>query len=181
MAKAKKGVKKLAGKTTKGAFSAKTAARAVKSEVETVSLAREAKEPHKPAVVAKKVAEEAVAPAQLPHRAKVSRRRQIDPTTCERDYTGEEIEFMRALDHYKRTSGRMFPTCSEILEVIRRLGYEKHAIVEVIESPVQPELQVPAAAAERRAPTPIPPAIVEPMPIMPILPIMTPCLPQIMV
>jgi len=59
-------------------------------------------------------------------RRKVARRRQIDPTTCERDYTNEEIEFMHALDKYKRTSGRMFPTCSEILEVIRGLGYERH-------------------------------------------------------
>ena len=56
-------------------------------------------------------------------RRKVPRRRQIDPTTCERDYTSEEIEFMQALDIYKRANGRMFPTCSEILEVIRGLGY----------------------------------------------------------
>lgn len=62
---------------------------------------------------------------KLERRAKVPRRRQIDPTTCERDYTAEEIEFMRALDEYKRSSGRMFPTCSEILEVLRKLGYEK--------------------------------------------------------
>ncbi len=58
-------------------------------------------------------------------RRKVQRRRQIDPTTCERDYTGDEIEFMQALDDYKRANGRMFPTCSEILEVIRGLGYMK--------------------------------------------------------
>jgi hypothetical protein len=58
-------------------------------------------------------------------REKVSRRRQIDPTTCERDYTDVEIEFMSALDDYKRSSGRMFPTCSEILEVLIGLGYEK--------------------------------------------------------
>lgn len=32
---------------------------------------------------------------------------------------------MQALDAYKRTSGRMFPTCSEILEVIRASGYVK--------------------------------------------------------
>ena len=56
-------------------------------------------------------------------REKVARRRQIDPTTCERDYSNDEIEFMHALDAYKRFSGRMFPTCSEILEVIRALGY----------------------------------------------------------
>lgn len=56
---------------------------------------------------------------------KVQRRRQIDPTTCERDYSNDEVEFMKALEQYKRTSGRMFPTCSEILEVIRALGYAK--------------------------------------------------------
>jgi hypothetical protein len=64
---------------------------------------------------------------KLERRVKVNRRRQIDPTTCERDYTGDEVEFMAALDAYKRRSGRMFPTCSEILEVIRGLGYEKRS------------------------------------------------------
>jgi len=58
-------------------------------------------------------------------RPKVPRRRQIDPTTCERDYTDDEIEFMQALDEYKRRNGRMFPTCSEILEDIRSLDYIK--------------------------------------------------------
>src|SRR5262245_9601324 len=61
-------------------------------------------------------------------RRKVPRRRQIDPTTCERDYTDAEVEFMNALDDYKRRSGRMFPTCSEILEVVRGLGYEKRLL-----------------------------------------------------
>jgi hypothetical protein len=32
---------------------------------------------------------------------------------------------MNALDDYKRKSGRMFPTCSEVLEVVRGLGYLK--------------------------------------------------------
>ena len=27
------------------------------------------------------------------------------------------------MDDYKRKSGRMFPTCSEVLEVVRDLGY----------------------------------------------------------
>lgn len=58
-------------------------------------------------------------------RRKKQRRRQIDPTTCEREYSDEEVLFMHALDAYKRSSGRMFPTCSEILEVIRGLGYVK--------------------------------------------------------
>lgn len=54
---------------------------------------------------------------------RLARRRLIDPTTCERDYSADEVEFMRALDQYKRSTGRMFPTCSEMLEVIRSLGY----------------------------------------------------------
>lgn len=66
-----------------------------------------------------------------PHRSKFSawrdetQRRQIDPTTCEREYSDDEVEFMNAIDQYKRTNGRPFPTCSEILEVIRSLGYAK--------------------------------------------------------
>jgi hypothetical protein len=59
------------------------------------------------------------------------RRRQIDPTTCERDYSSDEIEFMQALDAYKRANGRMFPTCSEILEVIRGLGYVRAQAAEL--------------------------------------------------
>lgn len=62
-----------------------------------------------------------------PDRRKVERRRQIDPTTCERDYRPDEVEFMTAMDDYKRRSGRMFPTWSEVLEVIRDLGYRKVA------------------------------------------------------
>ena len=60
-------------------------------------------------------------------RRKVERRRQIDPTTCERDYTDDEIEFMRSMDIYKRRSGRQFPTWSEVLDVVRNLGYRKVA------------------------------------------------------
>ncbi len=78
-------------------------------------------------------------------RAKVSRRRQIDPTTCERDYTPEEVEFMSAMDNYKRRSGRMFPTCSEVLEVVRSLGYVKQAQTEPV---VLPTLNVSATPIE---------------------------------
>jgi hypothetical protein len=78
-------------------------------------------------------------------RAKVSRRRQIDPTTCERDYTPDEVEFMSAMDNYKRRSGRMFPTCSEVLEVIRSLGYARQIPAE---SAVLPTIAVSAAPIE---------------------------------
>src|SRR5712692_5502067 len=55
------------------------------------------------------------------------RRRQVDPTTCERDYNDEEIIFMKAMDQYKRDNRRPFPTWSEVLEVVRALGYRKVA------------------------------------------------------
>jgi hypothetical protein len=58
-------------------------------------------------------------------RRKVERRRQIDPTTCEREYTDDEIEFMRAMDDYKRRAGRQFPTWSEVLEVLKSMGYKR--------------------------------------------------------
>jgi hypothetical protein len=53
------------------------------------------------------------------------RRRQVDPTTCEKDYSDEEIIFMKAMDQYKRANRRPFPTWSEVLEVLRSLGYRK--------------------------------------------------------
>jgi hypothetical protein len=53
------------------------------------------------------------------------RRRFVDPTTCEREYSSSEMEFMQAMHEYKQTSGRMFPTWSEVLEVLRGLGYER--------------------------------------------------------
>ena len=83
---------------------------------------------------------------QLQRREKVNRRRQIDPTTCERDYTVEEVEFMRALDEYKRKSGRMFPTCSEILEVIRDIGYSKQPAT--APQPVAQDFAPPAPPVE---------------------------------
>ena len=53
------------------------------------------------------------------------RRRQVDPTTCEKDYSDDEIIFMKAMDQYKRANRRPFPTWSEVLEVLQSLGYRK--------------------------------------------------------
>lgn len=55
------------------------------------------------------------------------KRRGVDPTTCERNYTTQETEFMLALDSYRRHNHRPFPTCSEILEVLHALGYRQVA------------------------------------------------------
>jgi hypothetical protein len=74
-------------------------------------------------------------------RQKSGRRRFVDPTTSEREYTKAEIEFMLAMKDYKQRSGRMFPTWSEVLEVLRELGYEKVAAT-----------AIPQANADRRVP-----------------------------
>jgi hypothetical protein len=58
---------------------------------------------------------------------RAERRRKIDPTTCERDYSSDEIQFMRAMDQYKRENRRPFPTWSEVLEVMCAIGYRKVA------------------------------------------------------
>lgn len=76
------------------------------------------------------------------------RRRLIDPTTCERDYSDEETDFMKAMDRYKRDNRRPFPTWSEVLEVLRALGYRKTA--EPTELPGKKEgsgaIPIPSAA-----------------------------------
>ena len=70
-----------------------------------------------------KVSERASRASRARHAS--NRRPKIDPTTCERDYSSAEVEFMQAMQAYKMASGRMFPTWSEVLEVLQSLGYKK--------------------------------------------------------
>lgn len=57
----------------------------------------------------------------------VTPRRRVNPTTCERDYTADEREFLMALDRYKRVCRRPYPTFTEVLEIVVSLGYRKVA------------------------------------------------------
>lgn len=43
------------------------------------------------------------------------------------DYTDDEVEFMTALHAYKIKYRRPYPACSEVLAVLRSLGYAKAA------------------------------------------------------
>lgn len=61
-------------------------------------------------------AQERVAPARCPLPEKPPR---------EREESTLEIEFVKAMQEYKQSSGRMFPTWSEVLEVLQNLGYRK--------------------------------------------------------
>ena len=131
----KKSLKKAAPRSTKSSPAKRDDAVSADSvSAEKVTIDRRRKDRRDD--VAEIVAKPTVAGPQLERRKKVNRRRQIDPTTCERDYTDQEVEFMNALDDYKRKSGRMFPTCSEVLEVLRGLGYVKLTAAEVNAMPV---------------------------------------------
>jgi len=41
------------------------------------------------------------------------------------DLTPEQVEFGKAMERFKRERRRPFPTCSEVLEVLKSLGYRK--------------------------------------------------------
>lgn len=43
----------------------------------------------------------------------------------EGEMTGEQFMFVQAIDAFKRANGKSFPTWTDVLEVIRRLGYRK--------------------------------------------------------
>ena len=77
-------------------------------------------------------------------RKKSERRRLIDPTTCERDYSDDETDFMKAMDRYKRDNRRPFPTWSEVLEVLRSMGYRKVAEATDLPGAKRPQPAEPA-------------------------------------
>ncbi len=58
-------------------------------------------------------------------RVRKERRRRVDPTTFEKQYTDDEMEFMNAMQEYKIQSCKSFPSYGEVLEVAYRLGYRK--------------------------------------------------------
>lgn len=66
-------------------------------------------------------------PAPTPKPRK-ERRRRVDPTTFEKQYSEEEIAFMNAIQTFKSRSGKMFPSHGDILRVALQLGYRKLAV-----------------------------------------------------
>ncbi len=58
-------------------------------------------------------------------REKTERRRRIDPTTFEKQYTDDELEFMNAIQRFKELSGKTFPSYGEVLRVAVALGYRR--------------------------------------------------------
>ncbi len=64
-----------------------------------------------------------VVPAE--RRDKPERRKRIDPTTFEKQYTPDEIEFMTAMQAFKVRTGKNFPSFGEVIKVAVSLGYRR--------------------------------------------------------
>lgn len=47
------------------------------------------------------------------------------PATAECVYNDDEVEFMKAMERFKREQRVPFPTCSQVLKVLLGLGYRK--------------------------------------------------------
>jgi len=70
--------------------------------------------------------------SEAPHvpkerRARKERRRRIDPTTFEKQYTDDELEFMNAMQQFKVQTCKSFPSHGDVLRVAYTLGYRKLA------------------------------------------------------
>ena len=52
----------------------------------------------------------------------------------EGEMTSEQFEFLMAIDQYKQANQRPFPTWTEVLEVIKAMGYRKVAEPKPLES-----------------------------------------------
>src|SRR5688572_13486997 len=62
----------------------------------------------------------------LERRRGPGRRRSDDRKAAEEgEMTDEQFEFCMAIETYKKVNKRMYPTWTEVLEVIRQLGYRK--------------------------------------------------------
>jgi len=67
-------------------------------------------------------------PTGLERRRGPGRRRSDDRRSAEEgEMTDEQFEFVMAVDTYKRLNKRPFPSWTEVLEVVKQLGYRKVA------------------------------------------------------
>ena len=55
------------------------------------------------------------------------RRGEVRRAAEEGEISGELLEFIMAVDEYKRVNERPFPTWSEVFEIVQYLGYRKVA------------------------------------------------------
>jgi hypothetical protein len=59
--------------------------------------------------------------------AAAGRKQGVDPATCDRIYSEDEAEYLKAMERYRRENKRPFPTWAEALAVAIALGYRRVA------------------------------------------------------
>jgi hypothetical protein len=47
------------------------------------------------------------------------------PATCEKDYSADEVEFLRAVDRHRADKHDPFPSLATLLRILKSLGYAK--------------------------------------------------------
>lgn len=91
----------------------------------------------------------------LDRRRGPGRRRTEDRKAAEEgQMTDEQFEFIRAVDQYKKLNNRPFPTWTEVLEIVKALGYRKVAepcSLSQLENSAPAEVQPQAQAKETSA------------------------------
>ncbi|MCX5634246.1 MAG: hypothetical protein NTW55_00160 [Planctomycetota bacterium] len=75
------------------------------------------------------------------HRGPGRRRTDDRKSAEEGEMSQEQFEFLMAIDEYKRKNTRPFPTWTEVLELIKALGYRKVAAPQSL-AEVRKETQV---------------------------------------
>ena len=79
----------------------------------------------------------------LERRRGPGRRRSDDRRSAEEgEMTSQQFEFVMAIETYKKVNHRLYPTWTEILEIVRQLGYRKiaHRNIDLNNVP-EPDLQ----------------------------------------
>lgn len=80
----------------------------------------------------KNVVDQRCWPTGLERRRGPGRRRSDFAKAAEEgEMTTEQFLFIKAIDAYKRANHRPYPTWTEVLEVIRKLGYRKTCAMEL--------------------------------------------------
>ncbi len=85
----------------------------------------------------------------LERRRGPGRRRSDDRKSAEEgEMTAEQFEFVMAIQTYKKVNKKLYPTWTEILEVVRQLGYRKIMPREIkLENVPEPRLNGPTEQA----------------------------------
>jgi hypothetical protein len=90
----------------------------------------------------RRVAERRAGDTGLERRRGPGRRLSDDRRTAEEgEMTAEQFEFVMAMQTYKKVNKRLYPTWTEVLEVVNQLGYRKvHTREIVLDNVPEPEL-----------------------------------------